>query len=439
MKIFKSLILTIFKFYLISSFSFAQAPLSIEDAVEIALKNNYSIKISRNDEKQAIVNQSHAIYNFLPEVNAVSGYNINDINGNLLNREGVASSVNIQGKNFSAGIVGSWTIFDGLGMFKQYEILNEQRHAEASNTKVIIENTIADVLSSYYTLVIEKERLGVIQKSIEISETRLRIAKDKYEVGNGSKMEYLSAQVDCNMDKSALQQQKEIVEVAKLLLNEKLGRDVKTELDVVKSFTINYELSLDELLASGNVNNSQLIQAQRAANISYLEGKLIASEKFPKLNLNLGYNYNQSNNPIGFFPQSQQWGFNYGLTASWRLFGAKDVSRRQQINKLQTENSKHSLEALKLSLETDISRNFLHYSHNLINIELENENVKVARENEEIALERYKLGVASPIELREAQINALNAELRKLNTSFDAKLSEIELVRLSGNILKKHN
>jgi outer membrane protein len=250
-------------------------------------------------------------------------------------------------------------------------------------------------------------------------------------------LEYLAAQVDLNNDKSNLLRQQEIVETAKISLNELLGRQVDTPFFTVGSIEVNSNIELEKLRETGMFQNRNLLVAQREKNLVYLQERAIRAEKMPRLSFNLGYNYNYLTSEAGFLRSNQVNGISYGLTASWNVFNGRNIHRREQIAKVEGMNTELRYEELRTSLEADISRGFIQYQNRLTLLQLENENTLVAKENEEIALERYKLGVANPLELREAQINALNAELRKLNTLYDAKLAEIELIRLSGNILKQ--
>ena len=62
-------------------------------------------------------------------------------------------------------------------------------------------------------------------------------------------------------------------------------------------------------------------------------------------------------------------------------------------------------------------------------------NREVARENNEIAIERYRVGNSSPLELREAQINLLEANLRLLDAAYSIKTGEIDLLLIAGKLM----
>jgi outer membrane protein TolC len=124
------------------------------------------------------------------------------------------------------------------------------------------------------------------------------------------------------------------------------------------------------------------------------------------------------------------------VTASWNIFDGLNLNRRVQNAEIAIETSRLDFEALKLSLERDLYATYITYQNNVELHALEQENLKVARENNEIATERYRVGKTSPLELREAQINLLEANIRLLNAAYAVKITEIDLLLLAGLITR---
>jgi outer membrane protein TolC len=424
-------------FLLLSTSTVAQELLTIENAISTALQNNYNIKISKLSQEVAANNAEFMNAGFMPSVDLQFNKNWSNQNvkqefldGRLNTRDGAKS------QNFGSSANLSWTLFDGLGMFYQLDRLENLQNASVLATKVSIENVLADVLVAYYTVTLQNERLLVLKNSIVLSEKRVEIAKNKYEVGKASKIEFLAAQVDFNTDQTQLLQEDELYKNAKVDLNRLLGRSLSVDFSPTESIEIINYLQLEELLNTANVQNPNLLLAQRNMNIAYLQTQQIRAERYPVINFNSGYSFNTASSEAGFLASNRQNGYNYGFTARINVFDGFSINRRTQNAKLNVQQSELQIKDLTQSIESDIIKTFTSYQNNINLIALEKQNLDVAKENEEIALERYRLGNTTSLELREAQINLVQAQSRLLNAQYRTKISEIELLRLSGNILR---
>ena len=140
---------------------------------------------------------------------------------------------------------------------------------------------------------------------------------------------------------------------------------------------------------------------------------------------------------LDFLLSRQSSGINYGVGASWNLFDGFNLNRRIQNARILAENSEYNYEAVKINIERELYATFLTYQNNIQLRVLEEANRDVARENNEIAIERYRVGNSSPLELREAQLNLLEANLRLLNAAYTIKTGEIGLLLLSGQLVRE--
>ena len=346
------------------------------------------------------------------------------------NRDGAKSN------NFAASAVLNWTLFDGTTMFHTKNRLEELEKQGNELTKSVIQNVVAQIAVEFYTVALEQIRLELLAENIGLSEDRMEIAKNKYEFGKASKMEYLQAQVDLNQDKSNYMIQQERLAASKTTLNELLGRDVTLDYYVVFDPELNTNLQYEELKAALEKNNPELLAAGYELNASKLVQKELFGDRIPAIGVNVGYNYAKSEAQAGFLLNRQSNGVNYGVSASWNLFDGFNLNRRIQNAKINAENSKFNFEAIKLSLERELYSVFISYQNNIQLREMELTNREVARENNEIAIERYQVGASSPLELREAQINLLEANLRLLNAAYSIKTGEIDLLLLAGLLLE---
>jgi len=415
----------------------AQDTLKLSDAIQIGLENNLNIKISEGQKEIANNNNTLGNAGFLPtlDLSAAQRYTVENtsqqfISGDTQNRDGAKSN------NFSAGAVINWTIFDGTTMFYTKDRLNELEKQGIALNESIIQNIVSQIGKEFYTVALEQIRLDLLQQNIDLSEDRMEIAKNKYEFGKASKMEYLQAQVDLNNDKSNYMIQQERLASVKTGLNELLGRDVKLDFYAAFDPELNTSLQYEELRSTMESSNPELLAALYQMNASQLVEKELFGERIPQIGVNLGYNYAKSEAQAGFLLSRQSSGITYGVSASWNIFDGLNLNRRIQNAKITAENTALNYEAIKLSLERELYSIFISYQNNIQLRTLEEANREVAQENNEIAIERYSVGNSSPLELREAQINLLEANLRFLNAAYAIKTGEIDLLLLSGQLVR---
>jgi outer membrane protein len=434
-----------FKFFLTVSFllsflvfpSFCQDILTLEDAIRIGLDNNFSIKIAQKDQLISENEVTLGNAGFLPIIDAVGNRTFTVEDTDLEFLDGRRQSVDNARSDLLNGTINlQWTIFNGMGMFIALERLQELQKAGQLNARITIESTIADIYNTYYLLILESERLKVFENSVEVSKVRLGIAKDLYEVGRTSKLEYLAAQVDLNADQSALIQQQEILFNIQVDLNRLLGRDLLIDFSVMDEILFSENILLQDLREKLLVSNTNLQIARRNRNVAELQMRELKALRSPELRVVGGCRFNRSQAEAGFVLQNQSSGFNYGLQAVFNIFNGFNQSRQIQNARIMVESSDLQYRDLEQQIDSELTKSFQSYQNNLSLLELENLNLEIARENAAIALDRYKLGRSTPLELREAQRNEVDAESRALNASFSVKAAEIELLRLSGSILE---
>lgn len=426
-------------FTVISSSVSAQKLLSLEESIQLGLQNHYSIQISKKRELQALNDNTPGNAGFLPTITGTlnKNYTISGLDQEFfggLRAPLVQSGVNSNSSN--GGLAMVWTLYDGKGMFILRDRFKELQNLGAKQTETAIENLISLISSSYYDLIRQNLRVNNFRKGLEISNDRLKLAKDRYEVGQGSKVDYYSAQVDYNEDKALLIAQEQSYLNTKISYNTLLVRNHQEEFNVDSKIDLLPKLNLPELKEFALKQNPTLISALLTKKITDLDTKSIQSLQMPQIDLLAGYNMNQVNNGAGFGVQRGSSDvLNYGLRATINIFDGYNQKRRVQNAKINAEIAQLQIDDLKNALTSTLERAFVTYENALNLISLETENYAIAKQNIDIAFDRFKVGIATSYELREVQRNAVSAETRLIETKFAAKAAEIELIRLSGNLL----
>jgi len=332
----------------------SQELLTVEDAVKIALENNYDIKIASNDLKIDQQNVSLANAGILPNLNAVVTENSSILDTKQTQQDGSIRELDgAKNMNLSYGVALNWTIFDGFRMFARYEQLKELQKLGDAELKLAIFTKVSDVISTYYDLAQQKQQLTALDTAIVISNLRVTTADNRYRIGKASKLEVLNAQVDLNTDTTTLLRQKELYANTKIALNELLARPVNTAFEIVEEIKIDESLLLPELTDLAEKQNPQLQTQIINKRVTELQAKQVRANRYPIVSVSSGYNFTRSESSLGFAAQSTGNGLTYGISASMNIFNGGLQNRNEKIAKLQIENSQilidQQLQALRFN------------------------------------------------------------------------------------------
>ncbi|WP_264551038.1 TolC family protein [Flavobacterium sp. N2038] len=413
----------------------AQEVLTIEDATKIALENNFEIKIAKNNSKISETNVTIGNAGMLPSAIASITDNNSITNSSQTRQDGTTTSLdNAKNNSLNYGVSLGWTVFDGMKMFARLDQLKELQKLGDSELRRTVLIKIVQVNSAYYDLVQQQHQLAALDTTIVISKQRLTLAQNRFSIGKASKLEVLNAQVDLNSDQVALLRQKETYANAKILLNQYLARDPKINYTVTDLVTVNDALNLTELSELAHKQNPAVEAQIINKRIAELQLKQVKADRYPVVNLTSGYNFTESQSSLGFTSQASSRGLNYGFNATLNIFDGFNQHRNEKVAKLEIENSQIAIEQQNMILDTQLSTAFQTYLTNLELIGLEEDNVTIAKQNLDITLDKFRIGTITTLDFRTAQLNYVNAKVRYSNAQYQAKLSEIALRELAGNI-----
>lgn len=416
----------------------AQEVYNLKRCIETGLERNYSIRIIRNEQQISDNNATIGNAGYLPTVDMSGGFSGTVNNNNNRMTDGTTEKSNgITSETANVGLNVNWTVFDGFGIQAEYSRLKELKRMGELNTRMTIEDFVATLSGEYYNLIRQKIRLRNLKSTLDLSRERLRIVEERYFIGSMSRLDLQQAQVDFNADSSNVLNQQEVLHTSRIRLNELMALDNVEEEIMIKDSSITPNPFLDEVELWQNTlaSNASLLIAQKNCTISELDLKKIKSRNYPYVKLNAGYGYTANWNEVGTTDLQRRLGLNYGLTVGISIFDGFNRRREQRNSRIQIENQTLKTQELELSLRADLSNFWMAYRNNLNLWSLEKENLVAAQENYRIAIDRYKLGELSGIELREAQNSLLEAEERQSIAEYSTKLCEVSLLQLSGQIL----
>lgn len=415
----------------------AQDLLTKKEALQIALENNYGVKIANNNVEVAKNNSS--IYNsgYLPVISSSAGANYDNSNQEIERQDGTITIVNgAETKTFNASIGLNYTIFDGLGRTYNYKQLKETYNLTELQARETIENMYLQLFSVYFQIARLSENTNNLNEALKISKQRLERAQYQYEYGQSTKLELLNAEVDVNNDSINYINSRQQHYNAKRDLNIVLGTQQQITYEVETDVDFISLISFDELYNKAIENNVLLKQFEKNIAISEFNLKINKSNYLPTAGLSTSYGWNKSiNPPTSFLAGSNSTGLNAGINLSWNLFDGGNTKTRVANAKIALENQQILKEQQLEILKNNLNNVYDSYQNALFVLQAQEKNVLTNQNNFERTQERYKLGQVSSIEFRQAQINLLNSQTAHSNSKYDAKLLELELLQLSGEIL----
>ncbi len=416
--------------------SFAQAPvLTAEEAVRIALENNFDIRIASNNLKIDQENNSLGNAGVLPTVAATVAQDNSIQNTEQVRANGeVLSLDDARNRSLNYGVQLNWTIFDGFRMFARRNELKSIEKLGETELQLQVLSKTREVLAIYYDLVQLQRQLHALDTAMVVSKERVETAYNRYTIGKAAKLEWLNSQVDLNTDATNLLRQKELLANAKARLNEQLAREVSTDFVVSDEVEVNQALQFPELKSLAEKQNPQLQAQIINKQIAEYQLKQVRSARYPQISVNTGYAFNDSYNSLGFNREAHAQGLTYGFSASINIFDGLLQKRNENIAQLNIKNAEVAINRQAQAIDTQLLTNFTTFTTNLQLVELERKNEEIARENLDITLAKYRIGTIPTLEIRAAQLNYLNASVRYANALYQAKLSEISLQELTGSI-----
>ncbi len=408
--------------------------LTLKDAVQIALKNNYNIQLSQNNSTIAANNVTLGNAGFLPVVTGDGAINASNQKIKQTRSDGTVNNLTANNSNNNYGVNLNWTIFDGFNMFANYDMLKEQDKLGAIRLQDTIQSTVANVINTYYNLISQNEQIKALRGAIEISRTQLRYSNDKFTVGRVSKLDVYNAQVNLNTDTSNLVIQLQQFRTTKLQLNQLLVRDLQTDFSVGDTIVVNNNLVLGDIITKAQSQNAAILASQINKRLAEISLRQVKSTRYPVIGVTSGYTFTNSKTPAGFTLSQNAHGLAYGLTASINIFDGLNQWRRERNAKLQIANADISAKQTRLDVEAQISNFYIAYLSGLDLIRIGQSSVELAKKNLDISLEKYKIGNITQLEIREAQRNYLDAQSKFFSAQYQSKMAEVTLQQITNSI-----
>lgn len=409
--------------------------LTLPEAIQVAIQNNFEVVIARNDASISKINNNWGAAGLLPVAvaNANKTLATNNItqelvNGTTIKREG--ASVN----NFNAGLAVSWRFFDGMRMFATKRRLEELEKTGELSFRNRVNQTAFTVITSYLELIRLKQQATAVKEVIRLYEERLQIAEYRFQNGMGNKPDVLQAKVDLNEQQAMLMAAENEIRIGKTQLNALLARNPSIQFETTDTFPVRPSLNIDQLQQRMLQQHPEVLMAASQLAILMETKREINAQRLPAATLSGNYNFIRNRSAAGFTLLNQTFGPAGSLGISIPIFNGLVVKQQLKAADLQIRNQQVAADQLKNQLLSNLTAAYLSYNNAQRLVELENSNLAIVQENNTINLERFRLAAITAIEFRQGQVNYSAAYTRLINARFQASMSAAQLLLLAGSI-----
>ena len=413
----------------------AQQPLSVNDAINIAMKSNFDILVARNSADIDRINNTKSNAGMLPTIslngNGTYSYNhvYQKLSSGAINKYPTQSSTNI-----GADAELSWTLYDGGKMFITKSKLTEIQALGELQFKSNVLDVFYKVTAAYYDIVRQKQELKSMNEVINYNKQRVLIAQTGFKAGQIDKTELLQAQIDLNVATENAINQKNTISETQKTLNRLLGCDAVTAFEVSDSIPESAVPEKNEVLLKLESCNTDILAYKKQVDVAKLALKETQKGYYPTLKFQGGYNLSLITNTEGSTLKNNTHGIQLGGTLSVPIYNFGETKRKISLAKVDLLSSSYDLDNVRLQVKTDMLNAYTDFENQQQLLQIEKDNSKLAKENLEISLKRLQLGQTTSLEVHQAQESYMESLTRLINFEYNLKISETKIKQLISSL-----
>jgi len=421
--------------------AYAQKPISLNEAIKTALQNSYDIQLVENNLTIAKNNNNFGVAGGLPTLTATSNNNksLSTIQQKFADPTRNTTKTGVDGNTLSAGLTASVIIFNGYRIMAYKDRLAMIEKQNGFLLQSQMQNTTAQVMQQYYNVVRQQAYLKTIEKSIEASQQRLDIVKTRQQIGVANQTDILQSNIDLNALLQAKQNQLLIIAQAKT----DLARTINNNEDISSSIIINDTIAIDNQLSFdkgansvtiGLNNNPQLAALSTQVKINQQLEKETKGLMYPTLRASTGYNINSSSSAAGFSLLNETQGPFLGVNLSIPIYGGGAAKKTVANARISSKNAQLQAQSLQKDIYTNAYKTFDSYKNSIEQLPIETDNYSMSNALLNLVMQKYQLGQATMVDVKQAQQSFENAGFRLVSLKYTAKVAEIELKRISNQL-----
>jgi outer membrane protein len=415
----------------------AQQVLTLNDAIQKALVKNFSLEVARNDEEIARIQNNWGNAGRLPTVSAQAGYNVsnNNLDQRLANGTTIKrGAVLFQNENVS--VSGQWRVFNGFRVLAAKNRLEEQETISNIAVRQQANLVVYDVITAYLNLLRFEAQLNATNESLLLFEERMKLAENRFNIGVSAKSDYLQAVTDYNQAKNLIIQTENNIYQVKVAINNLLARDPMTEFTSSTSVAEVQFQDKNAILAAIDTLNPSLLIARSQLLVLAQQHREINAQRLPTLSLSAGAAFNNSNNAAGFTLRNTTFGPNASVQLAVPIFQGNVIKQNLRVNQVLQKSQQVQINIIKNNLMSDLATAYNNFKNAQRRYDLATENLKVVQENNVIAMERFRKASITAVELRQVQINMVEAQVAQINARYEMKQAEADVLLVMGKLVE---
>jgi outer membrane protein TolC len=413
----------------------AQNNLSLKEAVTIAIQNSYDIKLVENNLSIAQNNNNYGVAGGLPTVtaNGTNNNTLTTINQTFPDASRNTTRSGVDGSTLNGGLTATMILFNGYRIAATKDRLESiQKQTEAALQTQML-NTSSTVMQQYYNVIRQVAFLKTIEKSIEASEQRVAIVKTRQEIGVANQTDLLQSSLDLNALLQAKQNQLLVLDQVKADLFNSMVVPANSNYVFTDSIQVDQKMILSDV--ESKMKAHPLLQsAQQLINVNQFLEKETKALMYPTLRANTGFNYNSNKSAAGFILLNESYGPFLGFNLSIPIYAGTANKRAYKNAQINTVSAKIQYDNTAQNLSTELFKTYQNYQNSLKQTPVEIENYKMSDALLALVMERFKLGEATIVDVKQAQQSFETAGFRLTSLQFSAKIAEIELKRMSNQL-----
>ena len=415
------------------------AQVSLEDAVSIALENNYNLRIAEYNREIGENNAQIGNAGLLPRVflQANGSYSEEDTELTFatpeqppIDQEGAATLT------YGASANLEYTLFNGGRRINTFQRLQSLSEDARLRERLAMENTVLQVSNEFLRSLGLQEQVGILEETVKLSRERLNRAEQNYKYGNTTKLQVLNAEVDLRRDSIELAQARLDFNNSKRDLYYAMGVAADTTLTLDSTYTFDQIIDRDALTKKALNANTAYLRARNSLYTAEESLEAARSDIWPTLAANAAYQYQYSDFEANFLSTQENLGWNVGLTFRFNIFDGNRIQRAIENAALNREIAQVEVEMAKNELLRLVGNAYETYLTNLELLELSERNLELARTNYERSEEAFATGQITGIELRNAQLNLNDAQTAIIRQQITTKIAELGLLYEAGVLLE---
>jgi outer membrane protein TolC len=413
---------------------FAQELLTLDSAIARALLHNYDIRIAQVSSQIAAANNTIGNAGLLPNIGATGSVNTGTSNTVIKLADGTETTrPNNTSFSYSAGVTATYTVFAAGRAYVLKKQLSERERLGEVELRAQIQSTISAVVQAYAATVNDQQQMVALDTGIALAKARMDLSKAKYDIGTSAKVDYLQARVDYNASRSQRLSQDAARTSSLAMLNALMGEDPEEIYTVEDSLALNLSLMpTDRALLE--TQSLALEVARRNIEISKLDTRIARTYLFPNVGVNAGYSYSQSKNGAGVTLSNRGFGPSAGLGLTVPIFQGGNLRRQVRVASLNQLSTEIAYERQSTEIARQYRSTWAAYQNAVATYNLEEENKGYAYENLSIQQARFRVGIATSIELREAENSYVSTLARLYAAAYNVKVNETRVLEIESRL-----